>query len=191
MSTLPFSTPAQECIDRAIYAFGTGEIFKRRSETYRRRLNYLAFLGLAGFVVIGAVIVAFGTEFTYLNWIIATAGIVAVLQALYSLWALTARWPDHLEYSMTSAADNFQLATNFAELARDSLSPKPDFDERLAALKASDNARRNSDSNRGITDKELRFGHRAGLRHYQRACAGCKSVPQSMKSSDCPVCGQF
>lgn len=178
-------------MNRAIYAFGTAEIFKKRSGKYRGKINALAFFGLAGFVVIGAVVAAFGTGYAYLNWVIGFAGAVAVLQALYSLWALTARWADHLEYSMVSAADNYQLATKFAELAAEYASPKPGFNERLASLKASDDARRTSDSNRDISDKELRYGHRAGLRHYQRACDGCKTVPQSVKPSNCEICGNF
>ena len=103
-------------MNRAIYAFGTAEIFKKRSGKYRGRIDVLVFFGLAGVVVIGAVVAAFGTGNAYLKWIIGIAGAVAVLQALYSLWALTARWADHLEYSMLSAADNYQLATKFAEL---------------------------------------------------------------------------
>ncbi|MGW4750469.1 mobilome CxxCx(11)CxxC protein, partial [Streptomyces sp. NPDC004290] len=58
-------------------------------------------------------------------------------------------------------------------------------------LEVEDSARRDRDSEKGVTDKERRRGMRATLRKFQRQCAGCQLVPTSLTPSDCDVCGRF
>jgi mobilome CxxCx(11)CxxC protein len=180
-----------ECWDRAIYAHGTAQIFIRRSNKLKRRLRWLSFFGLAGVVCIGAIVTLFGIGAPSLSWVLAIAGIVAVGQLLLSLWSLIANWADNLAYSLESAAENLALSSAFRELGKRAQNPPPDLDARFADLRARDESRRISDTKQGITEKEKRFGMRAGLFQFQRECAGCNKVPASMEPTACKVCGGF
>ncbi|MDR3625278.1 MAG: hypothetical protein P4L45_00510, partial [Ignavibacteriaceae bacterium] len=58
-------------------------------------------------------------------------------------------------------------------------------------LKIENDFRIDRDNQQYITEKEKRMGMRAGLRQFKRACAACKQVPVSLKSTNCDVCGNF
>lgn len=42
-----------------------------------------------------------------------------------------------------------------------------------------------------INEKEKRYGHRAALIQFRRTCSGCNKIPESMKPTDCPICGKL
>jgi mobilome CxxCx(11)CxxC protein len=179
-----------EAWDRALHAFGTAQIFQRRSQKYRRKIRALAFIGIGGPVLIGAMVIhGFAPEYV-LNLLI-VVGIVSVAEALVSVWSLIANWADNLSYSQRSTTDNLALSSAFRELGQQSQNPPSDLQLRFADLRSRDEARREQDAEKGISEKELRCGHRAGLRQFQRTCQGCKQVPTSMDSTDCSICGRF
>lgn len=179
------------CWNRAIDAYGTGQIFLRRSRKYTGLLRALSFFGIIVPLLIGGVVLGFGTEGSYLETLIAIAALVGIVQLGFSAWSIVYSWADNLQYSQESAAENFDLALKFKELGEQAQSPPDDLALRVAALNAKDDARQMADAKKGITAKELRYGHRAGLRQFARPCDECKLIPRSMEATKCPTCGRF
>jgi mobilome CxxCx(11)CxxC protein len=122
---------------------------------------------------------------------IAIAAFAGVVQLVFSAWSLVYSWTDNLEYSLESAAENFDLSLKFRELGAQAESPPDDLILRVTELKAKDVARQRADAKNGVTEKELRYAHRAGLRQFGRACDKCGEIPCSMEPTPCPVCGNF
>lgn len=183
--TIPYRETAWK---RAIEAYGTAYIFERRVAKPRRLLRLLAWLGLAVPVSLGGLVTAFGVNQKLLVPALVVAGLLSLVQALLSLWALTSRWDDSLSYGLESVRGNHRLASQYERLA--SLGPT-DIAARLEVVDASNQARIENDLSQGITDAEKRMGMRAGLRQFRRACAECAQVPTSLQPSKCNTCGNF
>jgi mobilome CxxCx(11)CxxC protein len=181
----------QDCWHRAIYAYGTGHIFLRRSRKYTKLLQALSFFGIIIPLLIGGVVLAYGTDGSFLKPLIAIAAAGVLVQLVISAWSIVYSWADSLQYSLESAADNLDLSLKFKELGEQAQAPPEDLESRAAALKARDDARQMSDAKKGVSQKELRYGHRTGLRQFARACDECKLVPRSMEPSNCNTCGRF
>jgi mobilome CxxCx(11)CxxC protein len=182
---------SSDCWERALFAYGTATIFLKRSRKYKRLLQWLGFVGIIVPLVIGGAVLGFGLQASYLPALITVAAALGLLQLGFSAWSIVFSWSDNLAYGLESAADNFSLADSFKEMASQAMSPPADLQIRFASVKAKDEARRAADAKNGVTEKELRFGHRAGLRQFGRECTGCKKVPQSLDSTDCAICGRF
>lgn len=180
-----------EAWKRALWCFGTAEIFLARARRYRRGLNALSFMGIAVPLLVGGIVLTFGTASSYLTTIIVVAGVLGLIQLLVSAASVVYGWADNLEYSHESGAENLSLSDAFKELAQTASQPPANLVDRFAVVKARDEARRGQDTRKGVTEKELRFGHRAGLRHFLRKCDSCGLVPDSMKATDCSFCGRF
>ena len=180
-----------ECWDRATYAYGTGTIFLRRSRRYRNKLRLLSFVGIVVPLIVGGLVMSFGTTASHLPYVLLAAGAMGVLQLVLSAWSIVYSWADALEYALTSTSTNFELAEGFKELGRSAPDPPTDLGARFAVLRARDEDRRSLDTGKSVSQKELRYGHRAGLRRYGRQCEGCKKIPLSMDSTKCDVCGRF
>jgi mobilome CxxCx(11)CxxC protein len=147
-----------------------------------------------GFVVplsIGAIVLAFGEKSTYLPALLLVAGALGILQLIVSAVAVVYGWADGLEYSLDSAADNLFLSEEFKRLGATAPDPPASLETTAAALRARDEARRAQDAKKSVSDKELRRGHRAALRQFGKACAGCNLVPVSTKPTECKICGDF
>ena len=180
-----------DCWNRAIYAYGTGEIFLKRSRTYTSLLRALSFMGIVIQLLIGGVVLGFGTDGSYLKVLIVIAAIAGIIQLVFSAWSIAYSWADSLQYSLESASDNLDLSRKFKELGEQAPNPADDLELRFATIKAKDDARQMADAKKGVTAKELRYGHRAGLRQFARTCDECKQVPRSMEPSKCHTCGDF
>jgi mobilome CxxCx(11)CxxC protein len=180
-----------ECWNRGIHAHGTGALFLKRSRKYTKLLQALSFFGIVVPLLIGGVVIGFGTKGSYLDKLLIAAAAAGIVQLVFSAWSIVYSWADSLQYSLESAADNFDLALKFKELAEQATSPPDDLEIRAAALKARDDARQMNDAKKGVSQKELRYAHRAGLRQFGRACDECKQVPRSMEPTKCNTCGSF
>jgi mobilome CxxCx(11)CxxC protein len=180
-----------DCWNRAIYAYGTGQVFLKRSGKYTKLLQALSFFGIIVPLLMGGVVLGFGTEGWYLKPLIAAAAVAGVVQLALSAWSIVYSWAENLQYALESAAENFDLALKFKELGERAQTPPDDLEVRVAALKARDDARQMADAKRGVTAKELRYGHHAGLRQFGRACDECKQIPRSMEATKCHTCGGF
>ena len=189
--TIETDTICQQCWDLALYAYGTATAFQKRSQKYKKQLRWLSFAGIVFPLIIGSLVLGFGTNLKHLHLYIAVGVLAGVAQLVVSAWSYVSGWADELDYSAESAADNFALSAKFRDLGTQAQNPPADIEVRFAEIKALDNARRLSDSKRGLTFKELRYAHRAGLRQFNRECTGCGKVPVSMEPTDCQVCGGF
>jgi mobilome CxxCx(11)CxxC protein len=179
------ATP-QECWNLALEAFGTADIFERRAGRLSTKIKWLAFMGLGQVVVVGATVISFGTKSSHLEQLLYGVGIVAVGQAMISLWALIANWDTALSYASESQAENNRLSRRFVDLAGIESN-----DVEFRVKRAEYEAREAQDAKQQITEKEKRRGMRSGLRQFRRQCDRCKLVPESMDASKCSVCGNF
>ena len=178
------------CWDKAVEAFGTGYIFEKRMGRYRFKLRFLSFLGIVAPITVGAIFLSFGNVVS-LSYVSISAGVLSVIQLVFSVWSLTARWDESYSYSMESMNSNYRLADCYGQTAKNPPNDITDLEMKIELLDREDMLRRTEDNKQGIKDSEKRMGMRAGLRSYQRPCAYCHEVPQSMKVTDCPTCGQF
>lgn len=153
-------------------------------------MRVLAFLGLIVPTVTGSLVGAFGAKFAGLGAVLTIGGLVAAFQIGWSLWALVAKWDSALTYAWESQVENVRLSKRFQELA-DTPPPDPEFGVRMRVLVAENDAREAQDGRQEISDEEKRAGHRAALRHFRRPCTGCNTVPTSLDSTNCSICGRF
>jgi mobilome CxxCx(11)CxxC protein len=173
----------------AVHAYGTAYIFERRANSLRRLLRVLSFVSFGVPIVIGALVLSYGTNLDTLPVLVGIAGAVGLLQTTVSLWALVAGWVDAYGYAIRSVAANANFAQRYEALTKQSSSAGETT--RLALLHVEDLARQEEDWKQGITDREKRMGMRAALRKYQMKCAGCHQVPVDMRPTTCGVCGDY
>jgi mobilome CxxCx(11)CxxC protein len=177
----------QECWTRAIHTFGTASIFERRAESYQRLVRLPAFLGIAVPVVVGGLVLSFGTSAPNLPKILWIGGVLGVVQLILSAWALVARWDSSFAYALESAAENHRLAAQFEKLAK---GPQSDLQTRFDLLDTTYQARSDLDVKQVVPPAEKRFGLRCGLLRFQRKCVECGKIPAPARPSDCSVCGK-
>lgn len=183
---------AKECWDRSIHAYGTMAIFQKRSDKLNKLLRLVSVAGIIFPLLIGGFVLAFGTKNAFLETIlIPVVLVIGIAQLILSAISLVYAWSDELQFCLDSAAENHDLSIKFKELGGLAANPPADYESRINVLKATDNARQHADMKKNLSERELRYGHRAGLRSIGRACAGCGIVPTSMESSDCSICGGF
>lgn len=181
----------KESWNYAFYAFGTCWIFEQRARSLKLRLRLLNFLGIISPLLIGSLVLAFGTDFSLLWIIILLASIAGIIQFILSGWALVAKWNDSFAYAIESISSNQHISDEFKSLAKN---PPEIFKISEATFKLIDverKAREAQDNKQGITEAEKRAGMRAALRQYRRECAGCNEIPKSLEPSNCPICGKF
>jgi mobilome CxxCx(11)CxxC protein len=181
----------RDCWRRAIYAYGTAAIFLRRSRRYQHLIRALAFIGIVVPVLVGGFVMGFGINSPRLPDVVAGAAVLGLFQLAFSAAAIVYGWAESLQYAQESAAENLDLAAQFEDIGRRANDPPADVDLRHAALRARDESRRNADAKRAIASAELRYGHRAALRQFSRACEACRQVPTAMEPTNCDVCGRF
>lgn len=185
------SEKRRKCNDNALDCFGTAYIFEKRAAAIRIKILFLTFLGIAAPAVVGAIIGTFQVSPQNINYVLTVAGIIGILQLIFSIWALVAGWSDRLSYYLESKSHNYRLAIEYSELAGTTALTGTAFDLKLEVLETEVKHRNDLDHRHDITDAEKKIGMRAGLRQYQRACAACNSVPTSMKpTAECGVCGK-
>ncbi len=181
----------QDCWTQALYSYGTAWLFERKSRSLKRRLRILAFLGVAGPVAIGGIVLSFGTNPDFLPVLLSVASVLGVFQLLISIWALVANWDEAYAHSIESMNENYRLSDRYRELASNPPAEVSELERRVELVRVDDRRISDLDRKQGVSEKEKRRGMRAALRQFQRRCAGCGKVPSSMESSDCDVCGRF
>lgn len=181
----------KECWNQAVNSFGTAYIFEQRANRHRRYLRLLTFLGMIVPAIIGSIVLSFGINAPVLPLLISVASILIPAQFFFSVWSLVSKWDDTLAYSTKSNSTNKNLSLRYRELARTPPEDDASLNQRVQFLQAEYQWQSRDDEVQGVTEKEKRMGMRAGLREFQRPCATCEKVPSSMKSTECPTCGQF
>ena len=113
---------------------------------------------------------------------------LATVQLVITIWAIVSKWDDQASYAAESISENRRLSTSFAELGK---ANPADFEIRYQLLSLDNSRRQDSDIKQEIGEAEMRMGLRAGLRQFQRSCINCAKTPVDMKSTECPICGNF
>ena len=180
----------QKCWDKALEAYGTGYIFEKRSRRLRWQIRGLTFLGVIVPVVAGSIVLSFGGV-ALSPFVLIPAGLLAIIQVVGSVVSLVNRWDDSYSYALESLNSNYRLSDSYQKLAENPSGKLSELQTRFDSIGIEDQFRSNEDNKQGISEKEKRMGMHAALRKFNRKCVHCKKAPMSMKSSDCPVCGQY
>ena len=180
-----------ECTKFAINCFGTGSIFELRAQKLRWKTRWLTFLGIACPIAVGATAGAYSANSPATACVIGITTLISIPLAILSVWSLVAKWDDNLSYFVESKSDNYRLSTEFRRLSSDPNMNEAEFDTRFSILDAQAGIRKTADERFDFSQQEKNLGMRSGLRQYEYPCAGCKIVPRSLESTDCPICGQF
>ena len=181
----------QQCWNRACDCFATAKIFERRAQRLRGNIDWLSYLGIGVPSVFGAMVLAWGNSILSNPALMFIVGALGVIQVGVSVTSIVKKWPDELAYANRSAAANFELSDQFKLLGLTAQSPSSTLQQDFVILVGKDQARSGQDAEKHVTDKEISWGHRHGLKQFGKACAKCNEVPFDMKPSNCSVCGDF
>jgi mobilome CxxCx(11)CxxC protein len=177
--------------DKALESTGTAYLFEVRARRLRRRLNNLTFVGFAVPLLIGALVLGYGTAFKALKLLIPLAIGIGVVQVVVFAWSVVAQWVDRYQTSIRAVIANRSLSESFEALARELPPDIGEFRRKVELLNSQDAAQRDFDYLQEIGDAERRMGMHAGLREYQRECPQCEVKPSNMKPTKCGVCGDY
>jgi mobilome CxxCx(11)CxxC protein len=183
----------QDCWDKSLIAFGTSHIFNRRFIVNQRKLRLLLFFGITVPVSVAGVVAAlFGIDSIkqYLAGMIVVASILSLIQLIFTIWSILAKWEHYSNYGLESSIDNNEIYRQYKELAE---KQPNDFEQKYVLLNQKNDLRSEQDNRQGISDSEKRRGMRAALRQFKRRCAypQCSTVPYDLTPTDCPVCGSY
>ena len=181
----------QECWDLALHSFGYSYIFTKRAERYGTYINYLTVFGIIVPISVGATALGYGFNSPILKYAIAIAIPLIIIQLLFSVCSVALKWDDELSYAYESSKDHSNLSDEFKKYANRPPELYEDFDTKVNILNTRLKDRGEQDVKHKIKEYELRMGMRYALREFKRECYGCKIVPLSMESTNCPVCGNF
>lgn len=182
----------QDSWDKALYSFGCNYLFGKRIMKYSRLNRILKFSGILIPVVIGAIAATYyGNVELILEWAIILLAPLGIVQLILSLWAIIWDWDNELSYAFEASQHYSYLGEEFKKLGNTPPLSLSELEQRSALLAVEYNTREQRDLKHAFKDEENRMGMRAGLRQFQRQCAGCNVKPLSMKPTDCDVCGNF
>ena len=180
-----------KCHSLAFDCFGYSYIFQKRSESLKKIVTLIKALGILVPSTVGATALGYGYNNQILKNIIIVAIPVSIVQFVISIIAMTYKWDERLSYCYEAIYSYDSLYQRFDQLGNfppdTYLTLKTEFD----LINSEKNIRSQQDAQQGIKEWELRRGMRSSLREHQKECLGCKEKPLSMKSSNCPVCGNF
>ncbi|WP_313179540.1 mobilome CxxCx(11)CxxC protein [Stenotrophomonas sp.] len=179
------------CWNRACDCFATAKIFERRARVYQVKIDAVTYLGVGGPAIFGAAVAAWGADVLSNAATMIIVGLVGVAQVALSVAALVRNWPENYAYSKQSAAINYQLAEEFKDLAVGAGYDAEAFRIELQRAVARDRSQTQQDTGRHVSDREKTWGHRHGLRQFQRSCLACNVMPTDMKPTTCHQCGEF
>jgi mobilome CxxCx(11)CxxC protein len=181
----------QECWNGALHTFGKGYIFDNRSKKYGRWVNLLKASGIVVPTAIGGTALAYGYNSDYLAITISLAVPLTIAQLIISVFAVVFKWDDEFAYSIEASQQYSVLADNFKKLGQFPPSSFTEFEYAYNIESTKHKSRIEQDSKHNLKEWELRKGMRYALREFKRKCYGCETVPKSMKSTGCDICGKF
>lgn len=185
-----FQILRKECHDLAFQSFGYADLFDNRSARFGSWLSSLKVFGIVTPSLAGAYVIGYG--FTpALKFLIYAAGIISIIQFIFSIFAVIYKWDDELAYALEASPDYNKLHSKFKKLGQIPPNDIEKFKQEFDLLNTEYNLRNQQDAKHNISEWERRRGMRSALREYRRDCDGCKIRPLSMDSTDCDVCGKF
>lgn len=180
-----------ECGKKSFHSFAYAFIYARRSERYRHWVRLLKIFGVGVPAVVGATACGYGLKSHALEALIFMAIPLGIIQFTFSMAALVYEWDNKLDYAFDAQRAHSSLSERFKKLQA---FPPSDFDklnQLFETLMIELNSRQDQDTKQGIRGWEERKGMKSALREFQWKCVGCKTVALAVKTSDCPVCGNF
>ncbi|HUX59547.1 MAG TPA: mobilome CxxCx(11)CxxC protein [Bacteroidales bacterium] len=180
----------KECWNNALNAFGTAYIFRKKAEKYKKLTSRLKFFGIAVPLTVGATAIGYGFNSEILKMSVILALPLTIIQLIVSLNAIINQWDNELSYSYESASENLVIALGYETIAKNP-PKKSDLIVEMQVLKTKQESRDMQDDKHSISERDERMGMRYALRNYQRPCAGCGIVPESMIATECNICGNF
>lgn len=181
----------QTAWDNSLHTFGKGFIFDKRAQKYAAYVNLLKVFGIITPVAVGATAMGYGFDSNILKYVITIAIPLSIIQLLFSVFAIVFKWDQELAYSFEASQDYNNLSNSFKKLANIPQDNIENLEKSIDLLEERYLARSQQDAKHSVKEWELRKGMRFSLREFQRECVGCKTIPLSMKSTDCDVCGKF
>lgn len=178
----------QSCTDYMFWCFGTSAIFQRREARLKIRRLWITYLGIIGPVVLGSVVASFGADLKILPVAITVAGIVGIVQLVFSVWALAARWDENYSAAQDSMRGNTSLYNRFKSI-RDM--PPPDYVQAFVEAKAEYERQEAIDIRQTISAKEKSYANHEALRYTGKPCSVCRVTPTTAKPSKCDSCGNY
>lgn len=189
---MPTKEIEKKCRDKEFYTYGTIRIFEKRANKLKLMRTWITFLGIITPVVIGGVVLSFGTDVDVLPYFLIVAGVIGTVQLILSTWSIVNRWDEAYEYAIESARVNTNLYNKFKYLADNC---PEDIELQFENYREKYEQREFLDIGKGITDKEKRFANREALRYFGKACHLCKEIPKTIKptkaSKNCDSCGNL
>ncbi len=178
------------CTEEAINEAGLGYIFSLRSRKLNFWLNLTKALTVLSVSAPGAIVLNYSVNHWWVQIIVSLAIILSTYLTISSLIQMALSSDAKLNYYYESAAHHNQLMKQFSLLkSQDEWSSI--YIYRFHELIGEQSIRDSQDERYNLTDRELRIGMRYGLRMFQKECSECKTVPVSLESTNCNVCGNF
>lgn len=175
-------------LNKAIfYSYSTYRILERRFKRYMKYINIVNVINVISPIFVGCIYINFGSGFILPKPAVIICSITGFLATLLTCISLFFNWSQKAQINLELANENYLLFIKFSELNVNC----PDFDKEYDNLLKSNNSLDKNFIRQGISEKELRFGYRAALIQFQKRCRVCNKVPQGLKATDCPACGQF
>ena len=177
----------KECWANALHCFGYCHVYKRRLRRKQTFLRTIHFVGLGIPLVAGVAALTLGLTPPF----ILILEILGIIQFVIYLAAIVFRLEEAVGTAQSAANDFESHSADFKELAYTPPDDEKEFKLRFDKLAAAYAVTARINTEQHIRPKDERRAHRAGLREFQRTCTACKIKPIDMKSTSCPICGQF
>lgn len=177
--------------DFGIIGFAYGYIFDMKAKRFSKYVTLLKVFGIIVPASIGATALGYGIDSNFLKLILVVAVPLTIGQLMVSIFAVLNKWDEELAYAYEASQDLNLMTDDFKKLGDLPPSGFIELDIEYELLNTRFKARKQQNSKHNIREWENRMGMRYALRQYQKSCVGCDSIPLSMESTNCPVCGNF
>ena len=191
---MDISQTKDDCWGFIFHAYGTIRLFERRAKRLQTGRTWITFLGIVVPVIIGGVVLAFGTDiaskdaFKYLLYV---AGIVGLIQLIISTWSIVSRWDEKYEYAMKSVIENTKLYNECDNYRKRLLNNSPESEDLFEKIKSTKEELEFKDLGQNISDKEKRFAARSAYFYFKQPCHVCNKIPTDLNPEKCSGCGNF
>lgn len=181
----------QKSWDKAHDAIGYSFIFSKRMNKMSGRIRALTTMGIIVPVAASSIVYAYYHNQEIVAYTVLIATPIGIAQFLLSLFSIIYKWDDNLAYAIEATAAHSVIADKYRKLANTPPETFSDLKTSYDLLEIESTERAKQDAKQGIKPWELRMGMRAALRELQRKCVGCNTVPLSLESTKCHVCGNY
>ncbi len=179
-----------EAWNRAVLCFGTARIFEEREKCIILFNKFTKITELIVPLITGSAAITFGINFSLMpKYVLIATGGIAIMQLIFSLWALIFSFEDKLKHYSDSVSNNTSYSEKFEEIGRRYDEDINEYEKTFEKMILLDNRQREIDGRMGITNKEKRFGMSEALSRFNRYCSMCGKKPDIDNSKKCKNCG--